>query len=335
MTQHIVVASLLMFVFVAYAESSQQVLRVSHGIPTQVPIGKLISGWADRVRSRAGDELHVVEFPSNQLLRAKSEVTAVSRGHVQSAIIANMSWGLTDPNIAGLLRPFSFGSYGEFTDFLDYANIESSQHYADLGVRRLGWIWIGSQAGFTSNTEPLDSAKDFEDVKIRGLDGLINAALIDLGAAPVTMSGGEAFQALQTNLINASITTVQAVHQRRYFEVQDWCVVAPMYATAFGVYVNEAWWNAQSASVQRILKEETATLEAQSVLLSERELAELPELIRNSGMHYKTMAPKDVAILAAKVTASWDRAFIKETGADGERFLEKFTQWRMRAQTSQ
>ena len=326
--------SLALIVATPAAQAESGTMRVSHGVPTQAPIGQLIADWTTRIDQRTGADLRVVEFPSNQLLRTKSEVSAVSRGHIQSVIITNTSWGLTDPYIAGLTRPFSFTSYDEFTDFLATVEIESSPQYAALGVRRLGWIWVADVVGVTSNDQPLDTVERFEGVKIRGLDGLVNSALIALGAAPVTMGGGEAFQALQTNLIEASITTLQAVHQRRYFEVQDWCVAVPMYITAFGVYVNEDWWDAQPQSVQIILEEETAALESESVQLSARELAELPTLIRESGMRYKTMSDSDIAELALTANTAWERAYLAETGAAGKSFLRSFRQWQARRTNS-
>lgn len=302
-------------------------MRVSHGIPANAPIGMMLQGWAKRIEQRAAGAMRVVTFSNNQLLRSKSEVPAVARGDMEAVVISNTSWGLTDAYIAGLSRPYSFRSYAEFKDFLSFAKIERSPSYAGLGMRRLGWVWLSEKVGFTSNGRPLVSPEDFRGVKIRGLDGLINSALIELGAAPVTMGGGEVFQSLQTNLIEASITTIQAVHQRRYFEVQDWCFAAPFYVTAFGVYVNERWWSRLPQGVQKIIAEESERLEKTSVSLSQKELAELPDLIRGAGMQYREANPAEVNLMEPIVTKAWDAAFLRETGAPGAAYLELFRQW--------
>ena len=269
-------------------------------------------------------------FPANQVLRSKSEVPAVARGHITSVIIQNASWGLTDAYMAGLLRPYSFNSYEEYIDFVEFADIESSPQYQNLGIKRLGWVWFSHKVGFTSNQAPLIAPDDFKGVKIRGLDGLVNAALIELGAAPVTMGGGEAFQALQTNLIDASVTTIQAVHQRRYFEVQDWCVAAPFYVTAFGIYVNEDWWSAQTPEIQAILEEETAALEAATVALADKELAELPDMIRASGMNYQEATPDQISAISSVAIEAWEAAYLEATGENGQQFLDRYRAWKAR-----
>lgn len=308
-----------------------EVLRLSHQVPPQHAIGQIVQQWADAIARDSHDEIDVSVFPSSQLIRSKGHLAAVARGHVQAALIGNHDWSRTVPAMGIFSQPFGFQTYQAFRSFLDLpAMTILEQRLADKNLLNLGWVWVTPLVGITSNQAPLIAPNDFDGVKIRGLNHLPNVAISALGASPVAISGGEVYPALQSHLIDAAITTLQGVYVRRYDEVQQWCVVSPLFFWAFSVTVNRTWWQGLTREQRSIIKRHTRHLEMQSYRVSQKELAGLPDNIRGRGMQLYTMTPQDIQQQQSLTQSAWEEAYINGAGQEGEALLKAYRTWRNR-----
>ncbi len=312
----------------ADARADASLLRLSHGVPKGRSIAELVDRWAERIGEKAGNQLEIKLFPGNQLLRSKSQVQAVARGHIEAALISNIDWGLSIPEISIFSRPFAFMNYHEFRDFLESPPLANLDMFAGVGAHNLAWIWITDVQGFTSNRRPLVRPADFRQLKIRGMSAQVNTSLMALGAAPVTMSGGEAYQALQTNLIDASLTTLPAVYHRRYYEIQEWCTITPVFITVFTLAVNKTWWKNLDDRMRAIINTESKALEREAVNYAREEDAILPDLLRENGMQIHVHTQAEIERLAGVMLADWEQNFILQTGARGEKMLSYYNAWR-------
>ena len=64
-----------------------------------------------------------------------------------------------------------------------------------------------------------------------------------LGPTGVSMAGGEQYMALQTGVIDGTISGIDMALDRKFFEVCKYALIRPIY---FGVYVllmNKETWN--------------------------------------------------------------------------------------------
>ena len=324
-------ATMLFLVAPLITEGASEVateLRLSHQVPVQHVIGQMINTWAEAIERESAGLIQVKTFPGNQLMRTKSHLAGVARGHIEAALISNHDWGQTVPSMGIFSRPYGFDDYYDFKAFLANPAMNSlDQDLADKHLINLGWIWVTNTVGLTSNNHPLITPSDFNSLKIRGLNALPNAALAGLGAAPVSISGGEVYQALQSNLIQAAITTLQAVYARRYDEVQGWCVVSPMFMWAFSVTVNKSWWDSLSPAQQEIVRRHTQNLEQQSIAASREELASLPKKIIDRGMKLHVLTQGEIALQKQFLLPAWEQYFLAHSGYQGERLLNAYKQW--------
>lgn len=303
-------------------------LRLSHQVPVQHVIGQLINTWAEGIERDTAGAIHVKTFPGNQLMRTKGHVAAVARGHIEAALISIHDWGQTIPSMGIFSRPFGFSDYQDFKAFLANPAMASlDQNLADKHLINLGWVWVTSTVGITSNHHPLITPSDFSTLKIRGLNALPNAALTGLGASPVSISGGEVYQALQSNLIQAAVTTLQGVYARRYHEVQDWCVMSPLFMWAFSITVNKPWWDMLSQAQQAVVRQHTQRLELQSVVASREELASLPGKIQAMGMKLHLLTEGEIALQQHYLLPAWEQYFLAHSGSQGAHLLSAYQQW--------
>src|SRR5690606_1832626 len=113
----------------------------------------------------------------------------------------------------------------------------------EKGVRNVAWLFTTNASIFTSSNKPLIEIEDFKGVKIRGLNKLVDEALLALGAAPAAMPGSEVYQALQTGVIDAGLTDISAAYSRKYYEVQKYGTVTPFFTVYFHLYVNPDWFD--------------------------------------------------------------------------------------------
>src|SRR3546814_18484157 len=120
----------------------------------------------------------------------------------------------------------------------------------DKGVRNLCRIVAPTDLVFTSSTQLLDAPKKFEGVKIRGLNKLFDSGLSAMGAIPVSMPGSEVYQALQTRVIDAALTGVQAASSRKFYEVQKYGAATAIFLVFDNLVVNPKWWDSLPQDVR-------------------------------------------------------------------------------------
>ncbi len=327
---HKITLLLVLYQLSGAAFPSPQVLRLSHQVPAQHWIGRIIDEWVKAIETESGQNIDVKTFPGNQLMRSKSHMASVARGHIEAALIANHDWGQTIPAMGIFSRPFGFTNYEAFKSFLAQPAMTTlTQDFADKNMLNLGWIWVTGTVGITSHYKPLVAPSDFNNIKIRGVNSLPNAALVGLGAAPVSISGGEVYQALQTHLIQAAVTTLQGVYARRYDEVQEWCVKSPMFIWVFSLTVNKPWWDRLSPYQQAVIQQHSRILEQQSVENSYRELSSLPERIRERGMKLHNLTENEIEILKQYTIPAWEKTFLQQAGNQGTVLLNAYRYWQL------
>jgi TRAP-type C4-dicarboxylate transport system substrate-binding protein len=191
----------------------------------------------------------------------------------------------------------------------------------ERGVRNIGWFYTTRQSIFTSSGRPLVALEDFEGVKIRGLNPLVDQALIAVGAAPAAMPGSEVYQALQTRVIDAGLTDVSAAYSRRFFEVQDYGTVAPFFTVYFHLYVNPAWWDGLPDDIRGAIADAAAEAEQRAIPLTEETAEAAIQQLRDEGMALHIQSPEEAEAFRAVMQQPVMDAFLEST-PDAARLIE-------------
>ena len=121
-------------------------------------------------------------------------------------------------------------------------------------MKNIAWIVDTNDGIFTSQKKPLLAPADFAGLKIRGLNKLFDAGLIAMGASPSPMPGTEVYQALQTGILDAGFTGVEAANSRKFYEVQKYGVASNIILAFDNLVVNPAWWNGLPPDVRTAIQ---------------------------------------------------------------------------------
>ncbi len=206
----------------------------------------------------------------------------------------------------------------EAADLLDAKLLEK-------GVENIAWLYTTRQSIFTSSNRPLITVEDFQGVKIRGLNKLVDEGLVAAGAAPAAMPGSEVYQALQTGVIDAGLTDVSAAFSRKYYEVQEFGTVAPFFTVYFHLFVNPAWYAGLPEAERTAIAEAAAAAELESIPLTEATAEAAIQELEKAGMKLHLQTPEESEAFSAVMQPPVMEAF-KASSPDAGAIIEAVEQ---------
>jgi C4-dicarboxylate-binding protein DctP len=314
-------AAALFVASASYAQAAE--MRCSHQLPPKHHIAQVIDKWAAEVEARSNGDIDVQVFGANSLRNAKQNIAAVAKGHIECAFSVNFQWGKTVPTMNVTLKPYSVTDKDVLAKwpgspaaaFLDAKLLEK-------GVRNTVWLFTTRMSAYTSKGAPLVSPDDFKGVKIRGINSLVDAGLVALGAAPSAMSGSKVYQALSTGVIDAGLTDISAAYSRKYYEVQDHVTVSPLFSVFFHGYINPAWHDGLSDANKMALKVAGEKAAQWAIESTEASAAKAPDQLSEKGMKVHIHTAAEIAAMKARMGPAFDKAFAEAAGEDGNKLLD-------------
>jgi C4-dicarboxylate-binding protein DctP len=299
------------------------VMRVSHQVPPAHHLSKLLQEFADEVKARTNGTVDVQLFGSEQLAKAGENFPQVARGNIEAAVSVNFQWGATIPEMSVTLIPYYMTDLEKIKRFTtsDARKLLDEKLEAH-GVHSVGWFYITRQSIFTSGKKPIVTLDDFKGLKIRGLNSLTDHALTAVGAAPSAMPGSEVYQALQAGVLDAGLTDLSAAYSRKYYEIQKFGTVGPIFTIYFHVYVNPAWWNKLSPANRQAIEAAAAKAEQDSIPVTEATADAALKDLRAKGMQIHVQTPQEEAAWKRVMEKPVVDAFLKSAPQDCAKVLD-------------
>jgi TRAP-type transport system periplasmic protein len=169
---------------------------------------------------------------------------------------------------------------------------------------------------FFLRNKKVTKLEDFKGMKVRALSGLQGQAIAALGATGVSMPGGELYMALQTGVIDGTVTGVDNVVDRKFYEVAKYGLRNPVYSGIWIVAMNKETWNSLPKELQTLMEEigqEVQAAEQKRTLDSEKAYW---DTVRQKGMDVYTIPPDEIARWK-KATSAVDDKYVAEWSAKG------------------
>ena len=315
-------AALVTACFAAGAHAADHTMRISHQFPPAHHSAKNMEQFAADVKALSGGKVEVQLFGAAQLFKPAQHHTAVAGGKIESALMLNFQWGSTIPEMSVTLIPYFVSKVEKMKKFVgsEAAKMLDAKMEAK-GVKNIAWLVDANDGIFTSAKGPLVKPEDFKGLKIRGLNKLFDAGLVAMGAAPSPMPGSEVYQALQTGILDAGFTGVQAANSRRFYEVQKFGVASSIILAYDNLVVDPAWWAKLPADARKAIEEAVKKAEARAMPVSDEIPAERITVLREKGMNVTVLTPAQERIMAEAMQPAVFKAF-GEAGADAVKLIE-------------
>ena len=313
----------LLMIAAGTAHAAATVMRVSHQLPPKHHIAKKIDAWAADIEKRSGGSIDVQVFGSNQAFGAKQNFPAVAKGEIEAAFSVNFQWGKTIPEMNVTLKPYSVT---DLKILRAWPGSKPALYLENLlegkGVKNVVWMFTTNMSAYTSKGKALIKPADFKGVKIRGLNKLVDAGLVALGAAPSAMSGSKVYNALQTGVIDAGLTDISAAYSRKYYEVQDHVTASPLFSVFFHGYVNPKWFSGLKAEQKKAIVDAGRSAADAAVTATEEAASNAPGQLTAKGMKVHIHNAKEIAAMKAIMEPAFNKVFAQATGKSGEKLLD-------------
>lgn len=306
----------------AGASAADITMRLSHQFPPAHHSAKNFDQFAADVKALSNGKVEVQIFGAAQLFKPNQHHTAVAGGKIESAAMLNFQWGGAIPEMSVTLIPYLMSRVSLMKKFVgsDAAKLLDAKMEAK-GVKNLAWLVDANDGIFTSAKHPLITPADFKGVKIRGLNKLFDAGLEAMGAAPSAMPGSEVYQALQTGVIDAGFTGVQAANSRKFYEVQKYGVASSIILAYDNLVVNPEWWAKLPADARQAIEAAVKKAEARAMPKSDEIPAERITVLRDKGMNVTVLTDAQEKVMADAMQPAVIKAF-QASGPDAVRLIE-------------
>jgi len=312
-----------LFVFALAAGAQPVVMRVSHQVPPAHHMTRLLEGFAADVKARTNGQVEVQLYGSEQLAKAAENFPAVARGTIEAAMSVNFQWGTTIPEMSATLIPYAMGDLEKIRRFPgSEARKFLDQKLEQRGVKSVAWLYITRETIITSSKKPIVALDDFKGVKIRGLNTMTDNALSAAGAAPSAMPGSEVYQALQSGVLDAGLTDLSAAYSRKYYEVQKFGTVGPIFTIYFHMYANPAWWNKLSPAHRQAIEAAAAKAEQDAIGVTEATAAAALKDLAAKGMTMHVQSAQEQEAWKAVMQKPVRDAFLKTAPEGGPKIIE-------------
>lgn len=297
-------------------------MRLSHQYPPPHQVAKALDQFAADVKSSTGGKVEVQVYGSEQLYKAAQNHAAVARGQVEAAAILNFQWGATIPEMNLTSIPFLISRSDQLKKFPgSEAAALLNRKIEEKGVKPIAWLVDANDGIFTSSKLLMIKPEDFKGVKIRGLSKLFDSGLLALGASPSAMPGSEVYQALQSGVIDASLTGVAAAYSRRYYEIQKFGAASTIVTAYSTIVVNPAWWGKLPEEYRKAVLNAAHKAELAMTPTTDEINPEDIKRLRDKGMTVVVLSKEQEKALSAAMQPAVIKAFT-ESAPDGAKLIE-------------
>ncbi len=303
----------------------EQVVKIAYNLPAHHATGTYFEVLAKEIAKRTQNtsiKLVPQTFPDGQLYNDTQLPDAIATGAVH---IGQVNLGFVAGKDANLLRvwalPFLYDSWeaewaAEDSPAVHDAFASQLQKYDH---EMLGWMAYGTVEIYSN--KPVRVPADLKGMKMRsfGLDTTL--FLGDLGAAPVTMSSQEVYQAMQRGTIDGFMTGPSSVLSRKLYEVSKFGTDAQIIYLPFIASASKIWWDGLPKDVQQAVREAAAVAQEASRKQGKADSLREKDKLREVGVTVAELTPEERKAwldAAAKRLADYKAA----NGAAGQQILD-------------
>ena len=298
-------------------------LKLSHQWATGDVRHQVAQMVADEVAA-ADVDLNVEIFPSSALFKATEQYRPLSRGQLDMTVLPLSYAGGERPAynltlMPGLVKSHDHAARLSDSPFME--EIEAILAEDDVMVLVHGYL----AGGFGSKEGCITSPEDVEGLQIRAAGKSFEEMLAEAGASITSMASSELYNALQSGVLNAAMTSSESFNSYRLYE-QLGCFTAPGDVALWFMYqpllINKSTFEGLEPEQQEALM--AASEKAQAFYLEEAKAADeaAAEAFRQAGVEVAEMSQEDFDAWREVAQRSSFENFVAEYPDEGQRLLD-------------
>lgn len=255
----------------------------------QMGIG--IDRFAKYAQEQLKGKVRIRTYPAGQLYSGREELQAVMKGEIQMAYIIGSILEQVDPSVELIKLPYLFSNSDHMYRVLEGPVGKKLFAKADQkGVSVVAMVSSGDVAIHNSK-HPLKTVDDFKALKLRSYGPMGAACIKALGSIAVVSVPEEMYSSFQTGVLDGGANPATVFMARKLYDVQKYVTQGGMLNAAIVfLIVNKSWWDGLhqdiktglSGSIQRLVKEQRAEMEAENKILFQQIAS------KGSEVHYLT-----------------------------------------------
>ncbi|RQD72669.1 MAG: hypothetical protein D5S00_00130 [Tindallia sp. MSAO_Bac2] len=278
-----------------------------------------VQDFADKVYEKTDGTVNVVWGGGPEAIPPFQLVEALRNGVVDIAWTAH-TYNVSNVPVLEAMKLVDAETMRETGGF-DFIN--------ELYQERLNSHYIAASTnGLTYNLytkDPIESLDDFSGLTIRSTPAY-QAFVEALGAGVVNMDPGEAYQALERNVIQGYGWPSVGVTDFGWQEVSEYIIQPAFYNVDVAIIMSDNAWSQLDENQQRAIMEAGLEVEQEAMAHYEKAIAEEVDILTNEGMS-QNILPDDVAerFLTLAYEEAW--ASVMKDDPDNAALLQEYTRY--------
>lgn len=303
----------------------EQVVKIAYNLPAHHATGTYFETLAKEIAKRTETtsvKLVPQTFPDGQLYNDTQLPDAIATGAVH---IGQVNLGFVAGKDANLLRvwalPFLYDSWEAEWAAEDSPAVRDAfaSQLAKYDHEMLGWMAYGTVEIYSN--KPVRVPADLKGMKMRSFGLDTTQFLGDLGAAPVTMSSQEVYQAMQRGTIDGFMTGPSSVLGRKLYEVSKYGTDAQIIYLPFIASASKVWWDGLPKDVQQAVREAAAVAQEASRKQGKADSLREKDKLREVGVAVAELTPEERKAWLDAAAKRLD-AYKAANGAAGQKILD-------------
>jgi len=300
---------------VATAALAQEpiVIKFSHVTANNTPKGEGAEYFKKLAEERTGGRVKVEVYPNSILYKDGEELEMLQLGAVQMLAPSLAKFGpLGVKEFEVFDLPFLFDGYGDLHKVtqgpVGQALLKKLEAKGITGLA----FWDNGFKVMSAN-RPLKTPEDFKGLKMRIQSSkVLDQEMRDLGAIPQVTALSEAYQALQTGVVDGTENPPSNLYTQRMHEVQKFVAVSNHGYLGYAVIVNRKFWSGLPPDIRATL--EGAMQEATVYVnrVAKKENDDALEAVRKAGR-------AQVYMLTPQQRFAWKKALLPVHREQGPR----------------
>lgn len=298
-------------------------IKMAGTLPLQHHLTKALEMYKDIVVKQAGGQIEMQTYPAQQLYSDKDLPNALPKGACEGAIFNSDMWAGLVKSEGPIFFPGYFNDRDLFYKFFDSEAWEIIKKDFEIqgNTKVLSIVELGT--GGLISKKPIRTADDLKGQRIRAYGEYTAIFLQAQGAAPVVMSSGDMYMALQRGTLDAILSSTSAIVDRKLFEVgkymwdKDTTLSLP-----FILAFNLDFWKKLPPNLQKILTDGAIEVQEWSKKYTLTSDDDYKKTLKEKGVTFIPLDPKEWQKIQDKATPALDAAYKKNVGEEkGQKIL--------------